>query len=703
MKTQPLPTLLALALAAFNVGLVGGALVLDELNGSRSTYDSPWADLLPALSFTLVAALVLVYRPNHVIGWLLLLIGFLLVIEPFGFSYATYTLLVRPGSLPAGWLVLLIAMNGWGLGYGVLVWLVLLFPTGRLLSRRWAWLGFLATMGTTLWAILTGIATWTFGEDLLLQNVPPGAETLQQWGITILGVVTLAFLGALISLIVRLRRSSGVERQQLKWFVYAAALATSVMLILILMQDDRDTMVFDIIGITFYALAFSAVPIAIGIAILRYRLWDIDPLINRTLVYGMLTASIIGLYALIVGGVGTLFHGQGSFFLSILATGVAAVLFEPLRTRLQRAVNRLMYGERDDPYAVISRLGQRLETSLAPDTVLTTIVTTVKETLKLPYAAIALDQEDNCSTLVAAAGTPVSDPFNLPLSYHGETMGHLFLGPRAPGEAFTPAEHRLLADLARQAGAAAHAVRLTTDLQRLTADLQRSRERLVAAREEERRRLRRDLHDGLGPQLASHTLKLEAARDLVRANPERAEALLSQLIEKSQGLIGEIRRLVYALRPPALDELGLIGAVQEYAAQSELNGLRITLATPEHLPPLPAAVEVAAYRIVQEALTNVIRHAGAQHCTIKLIMTADRRPQTADIFPQSAVGGQRSSVSGLSLEITDDGIGLPPERHPGIGLTSMRERAGELGGECVVEALPGGGTRVWAALPLTQE
>jgi signal transduction histidine kinase len=223
-------------------------------------------------------------------------------------------------------------------------------------------------------------------------------------------------------------------------------------------------------------------------------------------------------------------------------------------------------------------------------------------------------------------------------------------------------------------------VRLTTDLQRLTADLQQSRERLVTAREEERRRLRRDLHDGLGPQLASHSLRLEAARDFIRTNPERAEALLNQLIEKSQGIVVDIRRLVYALRPPALDELGLVGAVREYTAQSELNGLRITLTTPERLPPLPAAVEVAAYRIIQEALTNVIRHAKAQSCQVSLAL--------------------QETPARLEVEIKDDGVGLPAERHVGIGLTSMRERAEELGGACLVEAGAEGGTQVKARLPL---
>ena len=223
-------------------------------------------------------------------------------------------------------------------------------------------------------------------------------------------------------------------------------------------------------------------------------------------------------------------------------------------------------------------------------------------------------------------------------------------------------------------------MRLTLDLQRLTVDLQRSRERLVAAREEERRRLRRDLHDGLGPQLASQTLKLEAARETIRTDPDRAEALLGQLIDKSQGQIAEIRRLVYALRPPALDELGLVGALRETAAQGELSGLRVSFIAPDRLPPLPAAVEVAAYRIIQEALTNVIRHARAGSCRVTLALN--------------------EAAGTLALEVTDDGLGLPAEVRAGVGLVSMRERAAELGGVCRVEAGPDGGVRVAASLPL---
>jgi signal transduction histidine kinase len=373
-------------------------------------------------------------------------------------------------------------------------------------------------------------------------------------------------------------------------------------------------------------------------------------------------------------------QARGNLLVSLLAAGLVAVLFAPLRERLQRGVNRLMYGERDDPYAVLSRLGQRLEATLEPSAVLQTIVETVAQALKLPYVAVALQQDGELVT-AAEYGTSVGEPTIMPLVYQKETVGGMILSPRTPKEPFSPADRHLLEDLARHAEVAVHAVRLT-------ADLQRSRERLVTTREEERRRLRRDLHDGLGPQLATQTLKLDAARNLLMHEPKAADALLGELKAETQAAIADIRRLVYALRPPALDELGLVSAIHEQATNYGLpqrpegetdhaNTVVFSLEAPDQAPPLPAAVEVAAYRIAQEAITNVARHARARTCRIRISLGKE-----------------------LQLEIIDDGVGLPLDRHAGVGLTSMRERAAELGGSCVIEPMPTGGTRVLVRLPL---
>jgi signal transduction histidine kinase len=477
-------------------------------------------------------------------------------------------------------------------------------------------------------------------------------------------------LGVLVMVVSYLHAPrASIARLQLRWIVFALTLAGSLGIGLATIPEliwGYALVDWNLIG-----LLWLPVPLSIAVAVLRYRLFDIDRIINRTLVYGTLTLTIAGIYVAVVIGFGALLRTGDNLLVSLLATVLVAILFQPVRERLQRAANRLLYGERDEPYLVLSRLGQRLESTNAPTTILPAIVDTVAQALKLPYVAIALQQRETLA-IAAAAGHPgAADLIALPLVFQTETVGQLVVAPRSPGEAFTPADRRLLADIAHQASGAAYAVRLT-------ADLQRSRESLVTAREEERRRLRRDLHDGLGPRLAGLVLRIETARNLLAHEP-LADPLLADLQEQTEAAIAEIRRLVYALRPPALDQLGLVSALREQATVCSTHGLRVVVDAPEQLPPLPAAVEVAAYRIALEALTNIVRHAQAHTCCI------------------------RFSLDGaLQLEITDDGRGLPAEVRAGVGLTSMQERAVELGGTWSIERLGEHGTRVLARLPLLE-
>jgi signal transduction histidine kinase len=547
------------------------------------------------------------------------------------------------------------------LALSLLVLVFLLFPSGQFVPQWTRWL---------LTVFLVGLVPERFVGPSM-PNTP-----VDQLGFLVVlsELATLAFVQ-----LYRYRHvSDGVQRQQTKWVVFFIAVmgifsaTTGVGAFLFSVfagHGSLYTLAFNVVGV-FFPFFF---PLSFGFAMLRSRLWEIDLIINRTLVYGILTATVVAVYVLMVGILGALLHTSGNVLISLLATGLIAVLFQPLRLRLQRLVNRLTYGERDEPYAVLSRLLNRLEATLAPEAVLPTIVETVAQALKLPYSALALKQGEAFIT-AAAYGPPQPDPFIVPLVYQAETIGLLHLAPRAPGEAFTPADRRLLADLAHQAGIAAHAVQLT-------ADLQRSRERLVTAREEERRRLRRDLHDGLGPTLASMTLKLDAARNLLTQQPAAVDPLLVEVKAQLQATIADIRRLVYDLRPPALDELGLVPALREQALQyHHLNGLQVTIEAPPQLPTLPAAVEVAAYRIALEGMTNVSRHAQAHTCSVRL--------QLADT---------------LMIEVSDDGQGLPSQPPVGVGLASMRERAAELGGSCVVTKGATGGTRVLAQLPLVKE
>jgi signal transduction histidine kinase len=380
----------------------------------------------------------------------------------------------------------------------------------------------------------------------------------------------------------------------------------------------------------------------------------------------------------VVGTFGAFFQTGGNVAISLLATGLVAVIFQPLRAWMQRGMNRLLYGQRDEPYTVLSRLGQRLEATLAPEAVLDSIVETVRDALKLPYAALVLSGADSL-IMAAASGQRTAEVLQLPVVYQQEHVGELQLGARRPGEGWSPADRRLLEDLARQVGVTAHAVQLT-------AELQRSRERLVSTREEERRRLRRDLHDDLAPTLAALALTAATARDRMIDDSSTA-ALLDELYVGLRAAVGDIRRIVYELRPPALDELGLVAAVRERAAQynstRESDGARLNVAVdaPDRLPALPAAVEVAAYRIVQDALARAARQTQTHSCTIRLILEED----------------------GLELEVTDDGLGFGGMSDAETALDSMRARAVELGGRCSTEHVGGVGTRVHAWLPVAKQ
>ena len=423
-------------------------------------------------------------------------------------------------------------------------------------------------------------------------------------------------------------------------------------------------------------------PILLGYAIVHDRLFDLDVAIRRTLVYGGLTLGVVVVYLVAVAGL-TATIGPQDYAVSLLATGLAALAALPLRDLLQRGVDRLLYGDRDRPVTVMRRLGRRLEWATDPERAFPAVAETLAEALRLPYVALEVTDEVGEGTVVAAHGTPGRTSQAIPLVHGGEPVGRLVLGARAGEAGFAPAESDLIADLARQVAAAVHA-------QRLRDDLARSRERLVVAREEERRRLRRDLHDGLGPTLAAVAMRADAAAERLDDDAADPRTDLAAVADEARSAIEDLRRLVDGLRPPSLDELGLVGAIQEQVdrltprvarPQPPANEVHIdVVAEPVPLPVLPAAVEVAAYRIALEAVTNVVRHADATACTVRVV-AHDR----------------------LVLEITDDGRG--PQRRSadgrtGTGLDSMRERAEEVGGSLVIEPGDVRGTVVRAVLPV---
>jgi signal transduction histidine kinase len=631
---------------------------------------------VPLLVFPAVGALIAAKQPRNAVGWLFCAIGLLFTTSFAAGAYATDALGAHPGHWPgadlANWFTSWEFFPCLGL---IVIYVPLLFPSGRPPGGRWRLLLPAGAVGIVLVSINFALAPGKLDDFLGGRPNPYGV--LPAWLATTtliagLPMVIGGAVGAAAAMVVRLRRARGLEREQLEWIAFAAAIMAIAFAAHVVMQLSGLAERYPWYWLP-WGLALCGIPAAAGIAMLKHGLFDVELIISRTTAYAVLTAAVAGSYAGLVTVIGRVV-GDSGWLPSLAATGVLVVGFQPARDRVQRGVDRLLFGDRGDPYAVVAHLGRRIEMTPGPDDVLPAIVSTLVEALKLPYAAIFLNREDG-PALVAAAGSPAAAGLQLPLVHQAQAIGELIVAPRTPGEAFGPADRRLLEDLARQVGAAAHGVRLT-------AEIQRSRERIVTAREEERRRLRRDLHDGLGSQLAALAIQSSALRPLVKREPDEVERELADVSDELRSAVADIRRLAHGLRPPALDELGLVGALRERAlrlsrgARSGDDGVAIAMRLPDELL-LPAAVEVAIYRITEEALTNIVKHARASQVDIELVV------------------GKLTE-----LTISDDGVGLPDDARPGVGLLSMRERAEELGGTLTIARRDcGSGTRLHVVLP----
>ena len=411
-------------------------------------------------------------------------------------------------------------------------------------------------------------------------------------------------------------------------------------------------------------------------AMLRYRLQEIDAAARRSLIQ-LIVASLIG--AVFLAAVGAVNLAADTSYASMVLGGVVALILLPLALGLRRGVSSLVYGDRAFPYRVVSEL-RRLDPVTAPGDALHEMLTVLGRSLRLSFVSVEVFGSSADDRIATSIGEARGQPTDVVLSVGGATVGQLSLEVSPTREPFGPRDRRLLEDIGSQVGALVQAVTANRELQR-------SRERMVAAREEERRRVRRDLHDGLGPSLAALAIKLEVARDLIADDPDGAARLVGDLSEQARGDIGEVRRLVDGLRPPALDQLGLVSALRQRADEHNAavrlgrgeRSMTWTVRAEDGVEPLPAAVEVAAYRIVIEAVNNSLRHGHARSC---------------------AVGLARRDGS-LTIEISDDGNGLPATPGTGVGIGSMRERAEELGGTFAMESASGHGTRILVTMPVT--
>ncbi|MEV6417959.1 histidine kinase [Kribbella sp. NPDC051718] len=646
---------LALILGGFGVSEVLAGVVLALVVGW--SFDTALDSFLVTnglmgLTFATCGAVIAWHRPTNPIGWLFIADGIGHATTAVG---APLSQLLHDNATPIEVQRVIATIISWSWPWSIALFLplaLLLFPNGHLLSPRWrsVALGIVVTapffaveMGTGPGALFEG------GPSSYLQL--PSYDALQPlWTATeIRGLIAYAL--AIASLLIRYRRADETGRRQLLWLLLATVLMILVMAPWALITGTP----------IFVLLAIPLIPVAVAVAIVRHQLLDIRLVVSRALTWALLSILAVGAYAALVAITDNFISTR--FGRSAIVTVLIALLIAPVLPRLQRLVDRAMYGDRRDPARVASLVGEELSSGVAGG--MPGVVEAVRSALRLPYVAVSADGSLLASAGVAGTVVPVE------LSYGGTTVGSLLVGLRSGESGLSQTDRNVLTLVAVPLAVAVHATRLS-------AELQTSRERLVAAREEERRRLRRDLHDGLGPTLTGVAFTADAAANLVSVDAERASELLSTLRTDTRAAIADVRRLVDDLRPPALDELGLVGALQQRAdaLSWRADGASVSVqVAADGLPPLPAALEVAAYRIATEALTNVVRHSRATTAVLTL-----------------------HCGSSLEVLVTDDG---PPNGawRPGVGLVAMRERAAELGGTFKAGPTPTGG-QVHATFPM---
>jgi two-component system NarL family sensor kinase len=636
-------TVLAYALFGFAI-LLAGVAVVGALffNLDRETLWSSYLITNTAIGLSAAPCGLLIARakPENPIGWLFLLMG----IAPL-LTAATAPLMIygaaHDWSSFAVRLLVTINMFSWSWGIFCCLPLILqLFPTGKPLSRRWAVLCWLTVANTLLGNLFVG-PTPEYGASSFL---------LAPWWALTEGisaqVAQPVVLASVASLVVRFIRGTETVRQQVLWLLVAVILVILINAPTWFAMPSGQTIVL--------LLSFPLVPAAVTVAVLRHGLYDVRIVLSRVVVYAVLTAGVIAIYIGLVAVLDRVLRGAGAPVVAALAIALA---FNPVRVRLQRLVDRAVYGTRRDPVAAVSAVGQRL----AGDD-LSGVADALRETLRLSY--VAIEKPDGS---IASSGEPTASLQTWPLTYDGKPIGKLVVGPRQGERRLSRADQKIIDLVAAPLAIVLHA-------QGLTEDLKASRERVIDAAEEERTRLRRELHDSLGPLLTGAALKADSIGLAARHRPERAESLANELAEQLRQSVEAVRQLAYGLRPAALDELGLVGALLEEG--DRLSQVKVIIDAPEPLPTLPSSVEVAAYRIATEALTNVVRHSDAKLASIRL--TTDNGT--------------------LKMIITDDGSSNGPWT-PGLGLVSIQLRAAEVGGAFEAGPTAEGG-RVAALLPL---
>jgi signal transduction histidine kinase len=669
------------------VGLASGSWVSGLwllYSGPAGAPPIPLDALLWAAPYVVLAALgglITVRKPGNRIGWLLLGVSLLQGIGIFGTSVVRYPYAANPSTGWAGWLEL--ATNSLStVGYGLLLFVVLTFPDGTLLSRRWRWLAGLVVVFLAVSAADVAVSA--------VPSLPIGlpASPLANPGLARLldpatsePVLGLIFVAAASSLLVRYRAGGKVVRQQIKWFGLGVALLVICSVAQGLGRALTGTVppasIWAFTGTVVQTVGLMAVPVVIGIAILRHRLFDIDLIISRALTYGALALLATATYVAVVVGAGTLLGRTAgtNLVLSIVATAFVAVAFQPLRRWLDAAANRLVYGRRQAPYESLTGFTRRLAGNYSVDEVLPRMVEVIAEGLRCRAAAVMVDQGPAASvtrwpSVAPLPGEPASQVVEV--MHQGERHGSLAVWTHA-GEELNANEQRVLSDLALQAGLVLHNARLSAELERRLEDLRASRLRLVTAQDHERRRLERDLHDGAQHDLVALRMKLGLAEGIARSSSTQLATVLAELRDDTAATLENIRRLSRGLYPPLLESQGLAAALTAHARR-----LSVPVQVHAREARFPYDIETAVYFCCVEALQNAAKHSCAGQAWI-LIDEVDGR---------------------LRFEIGDDGRGFDLARtNGGSGLQNIRDRVDALEGTLRI-ASGAEGTRIEGSIPL---
>jgi signal transduction histidine kinase len=636
------------------------------------------------LCYSGVGALIATRQPANRIGWLLLLIGVLSAAALSTAGYGVMALVIAPGTLPFG------IWAAWTFSW--LIWLVLtaiplvplLFPDGRPPSRRW-WLvaGALATTGVLL-ALLTLLRPGELAlgpDNPVARGNPAGVGFLAglegRFFKPINGLYLAAVVAAAAAPLWRWRHSGPEERQQLKVLAYVGAWIAALLIVTYATPLSRAGHLADVLWALGFASLVIGLPAAVAIAVLRYRLYDIDLVINKTLVWAGLAVFVTAAYVVIVAGAGALIGGSGqsNLALSILATAVVALAFQPARERAQALANRLVYGRRTAPHEVLSRLSEMLAESSSGEHVLVRMLQLVVDATGARGAAIYL--RVGAERVLRArwpegGGELAGRAFQI--RHQGDEIGELIVAE--PTDALPGSAERLLADVAGQVGLLVRNLRLTAELQARVDELAESRLRIVSAQDLERRRLERDIHDGVQQHVVALMAKLQLARNQVRRQSDRSAATLAEVQADAGRLLDELRELGSGIHPVVLTDGGVVAAVRFRADRLPIKVV-LDADPASRTRRYPEPIEAAGYFIACEALANVLKHARATRATVSI----------------SAANGS------LTIKVADDGQGFDPSSTVRSGLRGLQDRVEALGGRMEVTTAIGAGTTLFASLP----